>query len=58
VEEEALLLAHASIKPSPAAPAAVALLHLDESKARAFLGDGSNKDMIKGWCLDTAPLIT
>jgi hypothetical protein len=30
----------------------VALLHLDESKARAFLGDGSNKDMIEGWCLD------
>jgi hypothetical protein len=52
-EEEALLLAHASIEPSPATPAAAALLHLDESKARAFLGDGSNKDMIEGWCLDT-----
>jgi hypothetical protein len=35
------------------APTAAALLHLDESKARAFLGDGSNKDMIEGWCLDT-----
>jgi hypothetical protein len=51
--EEALLLAHASIELSPAAPAAAALFHLDESKARAFLGDVSNKDMIEGWCLDT-----
>jgi hypothetical protein len=48
-----LLLAHASIELSPAAPVAAALLHLDESKARAFLGDGSSKDMIEGWCLDT-----
>jgi hypothetical protein len=38
----------ASIELSPAA-----LLHLDESKARALLDDGSNKDMIEGWCLDT-----
>jgi hypothetical protein len=53
VEEEALLLAHASIELSPAAPAAAALLHLDESKARAFFGDGSSKDMIEGWFLDT-----
>jgi hypothetical protein len=52
-EEEALLLAHASIELSPVTPAAVALLHLDESKARAFLGDGSSKDMIEGWCLNT-----
>jgi hypothetical protein len=52
-EEEALLLAHARIELSPAAPAAATLLHLDESKARAFLGDGSSKDMIEGWCLDT-----
>jgi hypothetical protein len=52
-EEEALLLAHASIELSPAAPAAATLLHLDESKARAFLGDDSSKDMIEGWCLDT-----
>jgi hypothetical protein len=44
---------HGSIEPSPAAPAAAALLHLDESKARAFLGDGFSKDMIEGWCLDT-----
>jgi hypothetical protein len=51
--EEALLLAHASIELSLAASAAAALLHLDESRARAFLGDGSNKDMIEGWCLDT-----
>jgi hypothetical protein len=51
--EEALHLAHASIELSPATPAAAALLHLDESKAHAFLGDGSSKDMIEGWCLDT-----
>jgi hypothetical protein len=31
----------------------VALL-LDELKAHAFLDDGSNNDMIEGWCLDTA----
>jgi hypothetical protein len=52
-EEEALLLAHASIELPPAAPAAAALFHLDESKARAFLGDGSSNDMIEGWCVDT-----
>jgi hypothetical protein len=51
-EEEALLLAHASIELPPAAPTAAAL-HLDESKARAFLGDGSSNDMIEGCCLDT-----
>jgi hypothetical protein len=51
--EEALLLAHASIELPPAAPAATSLLHLDESKARAFLGDDSSNDMIEGWCLDT-----
>jgi hypothetical protein len=55
-EEEALLLAHASIELSPAAPATTALLHLDESKAHAFLGDGSSKDMIEGWCLDTGAI--
>jgi hypothetical protein len=38
-EEEALLL--------------TALLYLDELKACSFLGDGSSKDMIEGWCLDT-----
>jgi hypothetical protein len=42
-----MLLAHASIELSPTA------LQLDESKAHAFLGDGSSKDMIEGWCLDT-----
>jgi hypothetical protein len=46
-------LAHASIELPPVAPATAALLHLDESKARAFLGDSSSKDMIEGWCLDT-----
>jgi hypothetical protein len=48
-----LLLAHASIELPPAASAAAALLHLDESKARTFLGDDSSNDMIEGWCLDT-----
>jgi hypothetical protein len=52
-EEPALLLAHASIKLSPAASAAAALLHLDESRAHALLGDGSNNDKTDGWCLDT-----
>jgi hypothetical protein len=52
VEEEALLLAHASIELPPAAPTA-ATLHLDELKAHDFLGDGSSNDMIEGWCLDT-----
>jgi hypothetical protein len=51
-EEETLLLAHASIELPSAAPDAAALLHLDELKARTFLGDGSSNDMIEGWCLD------
>src|ERR1043165_1215572 len=46
-------MAHASIKLTPAAPAAAALLHLDEPKAHALLGDGSGKDKTSGWCLDT-----
>ncbi|WVZ63766.1 LOW QUALITY PROTEIN: hypothetical protein U9M48_013373 [Paspalum notatum var. saurae] len=29
------------------------LLHLDEPKAHAFLGDGSSDDKADGWCLDT-----
>jgi hypothetical protein len=55
VEEEkaALLLAHANIKLSPAALAAAALLHLDESRAHTLLGDGSSNDKTDGWCLDT-----
>ncbi|WVZ63778.1 LOW QUALITY PROTEIN: hypothetical protein U9M48_013384 [Paspalum notatum var. saurae] len=52
-EEPALLLAHASIEPLPAASAAANLLHLDEPKAHAFLGDGSSDDKADGWCLDT-----
>jgi hypothetical protein len=35
------------------APAAAALLHLDEPKAQALLGDGSGSDKTNGWCLDT-----
>jgi hypothetical protein len=35
------------------ASAAVALLHLDESRAHALLGDSSNNDKTDGWCLDT-----
>jgi hypothetical protein len=55
VEEEkpALLLAHASIELPPAASAAAALLHLDEPRAHAFLGDASNNDKSEGWCLNT-----
>jgi hypothetical protein len=53
VEEPALLLAHASIELPPAASAAAALLHLDEPRAHAFLGDASNNDKTDGWCLDT-----
>jgi hypothetical protein len=55
VEEEksALLLAHASIELSPAASTAVALLHLDEPRAHALPGDGSNNDKTDGWCHDT-----
>jgi hypothetical protein len=52
-EEPALLLAHASIELSPAASAAAALLHLDESRAHAVLYDGSSSDKTDGWCLDT-----
>jgi hypothetical protein len=51
-KEEALLLAHASIELPLAALAAAALLHLDESKAHAFLGDDTSNDMIEVWCLD------
>jgi hypothetical protein len=52
-EEPSLLLANASIELSPAASAAAALLHLDEPRAHALLGDGSNNDKTDGWCLDT-----
>jgi hypothetical protein len=52
-EEPALLLAHASIELSPAASAAVALLHLDEPRAHALLSDGFSSDKTDGWCLDT-----
>jgi hypothetical protein len=53
VDEEALLLAPRSIELPPAAPTVATLLHLDESKACAFLSDGSSNDMIEGWCLNT-----
>jgi hypothetical protein len=55
VEEEvpALLLAHASIELSPAASATAALLHLDELRAHALLGDGSSSDKTDEWCLNT-----
>jgi hypothetical protein len=53
VEELALLLAHASIELSLVASAAAALLHLDEPRAHALLGDGSSNDKADGWCLDT-----
>jgi hypothetical protein len=52
-EEPALLLAHASIELSPAVSATAALLHLDEPRAHALLGDGSGNDKTDGWCLDT-----
>jgi hypothetical protein len=52
-EEPTLVLAHASIDLSPAAPAAAALLHLDEPRTHALLGDGSSSDKTDGWCLDT-----
>jgi hypothetical protein len=52
-EEPALLLAHTSIELPPAASATAALLHLDELKAYALLGDGSSDDKTDGWCLDT-----
>jgi hypothetical protein len=51
-EEPALLLAQASIKLSPAALTAAALVHLDEPRAHALLGDGSSNDKTDGWCLD------
>jgi hypothetical protein len=50
-EDPALLLTHASIELSPAASA---LLHLDEPRAHALLGDGSSNDKTDGWCLDTS----
>jgi hypothetical protein len=46
-------MAHVSIELPPAAPAVAALLHLDEPKAHALLGDGSGNDKTDGWCLDT-----
>jgi hypothetical protein len=52
-EERVLLLAHASIELSPVASAAAALLHLNEPRAHALLGDGSSSDKTNGWCLDT-----
>jgi hypothetical protein len=52
-EEPALLLAHASIELSPAASTTAALLHLDEPRVHALLGDGSSSDKTDGWCLDT-----
>jgi hypothetical protein len=52
-EETVLLLAHASIELSPAASVAVALLHLDEPRAHALLGDGSSNDKTDRWCFDT-----
>jgi hypothetical protein len=52
-EELALLLAHASIGLSLVASAAAALLHLDEPRAHALLGDSYNNDKTDGWCLDT-----
>jgi hypothetical protein len=55
-EESALLLAHASIKLSPAASAAAALLHLDELRAHALLGNGSSSDKTDGWCLPAPPI--
>jgi hypothetical protein len=52
-EEPALLLTLTSIELSPAASATAALLHLDEPRAHALLGDGFNSDKTDGWCLDT-----
>ena len=49
-----MFFAHGSIEPhSPPAPVATALLHLDEPRARVFLGNGSSDEKIDGWCLDT-----
>jgi hypothetical protein len=53
VEEPALLLTHVSIELSPAASAAAALLHFDEPRVHALLGDGSSNDKSDRWCLDT-----
>jgi hypothetical protein len=52
-EEPAVLLAHTSIELSPAASTTIALLHLDEPRAYALLGDGSSNNKTDGWCLDT-----
>jgi hypothetical protein len=52
-EELALLLAHTSIELSPAASATAALLHLDEPRANALLGNGFSNDKNDGWYLDT-----
>jgi hypothetical protein len=56
-EEPALLLAHAIIELPPAS-AATALLHLDEPRAHAFLGDASNNDKTAGDASTPAPPIT
>ena len=45
-------MAHASIELPLAAPVAATLLHLDEPKAHALLGDNSGNDKTDGWCLD------
>jgi hypothetical protein len=52
-EEPTLLLTHTSIELSPTASAATALLHLDEPRVHALIGDGSSNDKTNGWCLDT-----
>ncbi|CAO2193121.1 unnamed protein product [Urochloa humidicola] len=53
-DEPALFLAHGSIELLPAASAATALLHVDEPRARVFLGaDTSDDDKIDGWFLDS-----
>jgi len=52
-EEAALLVAPASLELRPAASATATLLHLDEPRARASLGDGPSCDKIDGWVLDT-----
>ena len=46
-------MAHTSIELPPAVLAVAALLHLDEPKAHALLGDSSSNDKTDGWCLDT-----
>jgi len=53
-DEPALFFVHGSIEPhSSPAPTAAVLLHLDESRAHVFLGNGSGGDKIDGWYLDT-----